>query len=401
MPRDREELELNERARLAPYAQLSAASRGRRYEESSSDWRTLYQRDRDRVIHSRAFRRLEGKTQVFLSGSGDHVRTRMTHTIEVAAIAGNIARALRLNEDLAEVIGYAHDLGHAPFGHLGEAALNRMMASHGGFEHNRQSLRIVDELELKYPNHPGLNLSWETREGLFKHKSGGDSDRLREEFGALNPSLEAQIADLSDEIAYYSHDLDDGLDVGLLDEDLLYQEVEIWRLTSDSVRERWGTLPDARRRYYTIRCLIDELASDVVEESERRISQSGISSADDARVHAHGKLIAYSERRAKNNRSLRAFLFEGLYRNPVVQAMNDRAGVILERLFVRYLKDPDYLGPEWRDRIEAVGPERSICDYLSGLTDRAAIYEYRELFGPDNHTLPIEMEKTSPLRSSG
>src|ERR1051325_8582010 len=218
MPRTRQELEQIERQTLAPYAQFSGDSRGREHVESPPEWRTQYQRDRDRVIHSRAFRRLEYKTQVFLNGTGDHLRTRLTHTMEVAAIARGIARALRLNEDLTETIALAHDLGHSPFGHRGETVLSRLMRGHDGFEHNRQSLRIVEELEQKYPHHPGLNLTWEVREGLVKHFNPADHPSKRKGFHARNSSLEAQIANLADEIAYYSHDLDDGLDAGLLSE---------------------------------------------------------------------------------------------------------------------------------------------------------------------------------------
>ena len=219
MPYSRSQLEQHERQTLAPYAQFSADSRGREHLEEPHQWRTHYQRDRDRVIHSRAFRRLEYKTQVFLNGSGDHLRTRLTHTMEVAAISRNIGRALGLNEDLAEAISLAHDLGHSPFGHKGEHALNELMTDHGGFEHNRQSLRIVEQLEQKYPGFNGLNLTWETREGLVKHYTAYDHPSKREGFNAKSSSLEAQVANLSDEITYYSHDLDDGLDAGLLSEE--------------------------------------------------------------------------------------------------------------------------------------------------------------------------------------
>ena len=218
MPRTRQELEQIERQILAPFAQFSGDTRGRKYPEPPPEWRTQYQRDRDRIIHSRAFRRLEYKTQVFLNGTGDHLRTRLTHTMEVAAISRNIASALRLNTDLAEAIALAHDLGHSPFGHKGETVLNELMRSHGGFEHNHHSLRIVEELEQKYPDFSGLNLSWEVLEGLAKHQTAFDRPGVKKGFIAKNPSLEAQIANLADEITYYSHDLDDGLDSGLLSE---------------------------------------------------------------------------------------------------------------------------------------------------------------------------------------
>src|SRR6185503_18840557 len=243
MPRTREELEQLERHSLAPYAQFSADTRGRKYPEPPPELRTEYQRDRDRVIHSRAFRRLEYKTQVFLNGTGDHLRTRLTHTIEVAAIARNISRALKLNEDLAETIALAHDLGHSPFGHKGEAVLNRLMRGHRGFEHNRQSLRIVEELEQKYPRFPGLNLTWEVREGLAKHRTSYDHPGLREEFAGKSPSLEAQVANVADEITYYSHDLDDGLDSGLLSEKELKKDVRIWREADRIVEREYGRLP--------------------------------------------------------------------------------------------------------------------------------------------------------------
>src|ERR1700691_239559 len=228
MPRTRQELEQIERQILAPYAQLSGDTRGREYKETPPLWRTHYQRDRDRIIHSRAFRRLEYKTQVFLNGTGDHLRTRLTHTIEVAAISRNIASALKLNSDLAETIALAHDLGHSPFGHKGETVLARLMKNHGGFEHNQHSLRIVEELEQKYPNFPGLNLSWEVREGLAKHQTAYDHPGKRKGFDAKNSSLEAQIANLADEITYYSHDLDDGLDSELLPEANLIRNVRIF-----------------------------------------------------------------------------------------------------------------------------------------------------------------------------
>src|SRR5437867_5335966 len=257
MPRTRQELEQLEKQNLAPYAQFSADTRGRKYEEPPPEWRTEYQRDRDRVIHSRAFRRLEYKTQVFLNGTGDHLRTRLTHTMEVAAISGSVARALRLNEDLAETIALAHDLGHSPFGHKGETVLNRLMKGHGGFEHNRHSLRIVEELEQKYPTFPGLNLSWEVREGLVKHYTSFDHPGKRKGFAAKNSSLEAQVANLADEITYYSHDLDDGLDSGLLTEEELSRNVRLWATVASLVKKQFGKLPDECRRYFTIRTIID------------------------------------------------------------------------------------------------------------------------------------------------
>src|SRR6266496_651953 len=308
MPRTREELERLERQFLAPYAQFSADTRGRKYSEEPPDWRTQYQRDRDRVIHSRAFRRLEYKTQVFLNGSGDHLRTRLTHTMEVAATARSIARALKLNEDLAETIALAHDLGHSPFGHKGEIVLDKLMRSNGGFEHNRQSLRVVEELEQKYPGFPGLNLSWEVREGLAKHQTSYDHPRGRKEFDAKSASLEAQVANLSDEITYYSHDLDDGLDSGLLSEKKLAGQVRIWRHSARTVQEQFGELPEECRRYFIIRCIIDGQVRDVVETTEQRIVDSRVGSADHVRRQSK-PLVRYSSKRRDLNLELRAYLY--------------------------------------------------------------------------------------------
>ncbi|MGH7991541.1 MAG: dGTP triphosphohydrolase, partial [Limisphaerales bacterium] len=283
MPRTRQELEQIERQILAPYAQFSGDTRGREFPEPPPDWRTQYQRDRDRVIHSRAFRRLEYKTQVFLNGTGDHLRTRLTHTIEVAAISRNIASALKLNSDLAETIALAHDLGHSPFGHKGETVLARLMKGHGGFEHNQHSLRIVEQLEQKYPNFPGLNLSWEVREGLAKHQTSYDHPERRKSFAAKNSSLEAQIANLADEITYYSHDLDDGLDSELLSEKNLIRDVRVFAQAARLVKKEFGNLPEESRRYFIIRTIIDMQIHDVVETSERLILAAKVNSADDVR----------------------------------------------------------------------------------------------------------------------
>src|SRR3954466_16116949 len=268
MPCTRQDLEAREGQFLAPFAQLSALSRGRQYSEEPPEWRTHYQRDRDRVIHSRAFRRLEYKTQVFLNGTGDHLRTRLTHSMEVAGISRNIARALRINEDLTETIALAHDLGHSPFGHKGEVALNKLMKAHGGFEHNRQSLRIVEEIEQKYPDFPGLNLTWEVREGLVKHYTAWHHPSPRKDFPARSSSLEAQVANLADEITYYSHDLDDGLDCGLLSETQLNRKVLVWREAARSVAREHGNLPDECRRYFILRSITDRQIRDVVTTTE-------------------------------------------------------------------------------------------------------------------------------------
>jgi dGTPase len=378
MPRARLELEAIERQTLAPYAQLSAETLGREFEEISPPWRTEYQRDRDRVIHSRAFRRLEYKTQVFLNGTGDHLRTRLTHTIEVAAISRGICRALRLNEDLTETIALAHDLGHSPFGHKGETVLNRLMQGDGGFEHNRQSLRVIEELEQKYPHFSGLNLTWEVREGLTKHSQ--PEPHPGKPFELKSVSLEAQLANLADEITYYSHDLDDGLDAGLLSEKQLRKEVRLWRDAARCVEREHGALPDESRRYFILRSITDGQVADVVTTSEKLIEAAGVRSADDVRRQAR-PLLQYSAARRKLNNELRRFLYQNLYYNPVVHEPNLRAVKMLEELFNHYVSHPKEIGEQARKRARKVGQRRAVCDYLAGMTDRYAILEHQRLFG--------------------
>ncbi len=380
MPRTRLELEVLERQCLAPYAQFSGDTRGRTHDEPPPAWRTQYQRDRDRVIHSRAFRRLEYKTQVFLNGTGDHLRTRLTHTIEVAAVARNISSALKLNSDLAETIALAHDLGHSPFGHKGETVLARLMQGHGGFEHNLQSLRIVEELEEKYPGFSGLNLSWEVREGLAKHQTAYDRPDRRKGFAAKNSSLEAQIANLADEITYYSHDLDDGLDSGLLSEAHLAKNVRVWAQAARAVKKAHGNLPDECRRYFTIRTIIDLQIRDVVEHSERLIARAGVRSADAVRRFAR-PLIRYSPARRKLNRQLRQYLYQNLYFNDVVHQPNRRAVKMLGQLFKYFLAHPGEIGDSSRRRLKKTGLHRAVCDYLAGMTDRYVMLECERLFG--------------------
>ena len=380
MPRTRQELEALERQSLAPYAQLSAGTRGRKHRETPAEWRTEYQRDRDRVIHSRAFRRLEYKTQVFLNGTGDHLRTRLTHTMEVAAVSRNIARALKLNEDLAETIALAHDLGHSPFGHKGETVLNRLMQDFDGFEHNRQSLRIVEELEQRYPRFSGLNLTWEVREGLAKHHTAYDHPAKLPGFAAKSPSLEAQVADLADEITYYSHDLDDGLDSGLLSEEQLNRQVRLWRQAAKTVEREDGQLADECRRYCIIRCITDLQVKDVVTTTEKLIREAGVASADEVRLQPR-RLVRYSPRRRALNQELRKFLYKNLYFNPAVNEPHLRSRRILEELFQRYLQDHGQVGSVARKRARRDGWPRAICDYLAGMTDRYAILEHQRLFG--------------------
>jgi dGTPase len=385
MPCSKEELETRERQTLASYAQRSAETRGRVHAEPPPFWRTDYQRDRDRVIHSRAFRRLEYKTQVFLNGTGDHLRTRLTHTIEVAAMARSLARALRLNEDLAETIALAHDLGHSPFGHRGESVLNKMMRTHGGFEHNRQSLRIVEELEEKYPAYRGLNLTWEVREGLIKHQSTYDQPGLRKGFSAKSPSLEAQIANLADELIYGGHDLDDGLEAGLLSESELERHVRVFAQALKTVRAEHGALPAEVRRNFIVRCIIDDQVRDVVQTSEAAILASKVKTVDDVRRQPR-PLVRHSPARRRLNAELSRYLRQNLYDNPAVSEPNHRAGKMLQDLFQYFVAHTDEIGESSRKRARQTGWSRAICDYLSGMTDRYAIDEHQRLFGSKNGT---------------
>ena len=378
MPCNYEELEARERDSLALYAQLSADSRGRSVHEPPPEWRTQYQRDRDRIIHSRAFRRLDCKTQVFLSGSGDHLRTRLTHTMEVAAIARNIARALRLNEDLTEAIGLGHDLGHSPFGHSGEEALDELMRVHGGFEHNRQSRRVVELLEHKYPAFPGLNLTWETLEGLAKHDTAPEPPLAQAQAEFHNASLEAQVANLADEITYYSHDLDDGLDSGLLTEAQLDRDIDFWRDASERIRSQHGDLADECRHYFIIRCLIDDQVHDVVQTTEANIAAAGVASADDVRTQAK-PLVAYSPARHEANLQLRAYLYENLYYNNIVHEPHIRAATLLGELFHHYEQHPEAMGDDMQAVISRHGLQRAICDHLACMTDRFVVLEHERL----------------------
>jgi dGTPase len=374
----RQEMEATERAVLAPFAEKSGDSRGRKYSETSHSYRTQFQRDRARIIHSRAFRRLEYKTQVFLNGTGDHLRTRLTHSIEVASISRTIARALRLNEDLAEAIALAHDLGHAPFGHSGEEMLSEVMRDYGGFDHNRQSVRVVDLLETPNPNFPGLNLTFEVREGLRKH------DAL-EAFPAPGegkyhcPSLEAQVADLADEITYYSHDLDDAVDFEILSAAQL-GENEVWRRSERVVRARYSGAREPELHKLIIRNIIDNEVHDLVATSAKSIDESGVRSADNVR-RQDAPLIRYSNELAEANRALRKFLYQNVYYHPRVSEVNRRACVMLQRVFEAYLVDPESLGGGAARRIEQEGLHRTVCDYVAGMTDRYLMEEYARMEG--------------------
>lgn len=379
----RDEMEAGERTLLAPFAEKSGDSRGRQYSEASHEYRTEFQRDRARIIHSRAFRRMEYKTQVFLNGTGDHLRTRLTHSIEVASISRTIARALRLNEDLAEAIALAHDLGHSPFGHSGEEMLAECMCDHGGFDHNRQSVRVVELLEGPYPNFPGLNLTFEVREGLRKHGAFHQMEKptgpqVRAALQSYRcPSLEAQVADLADEITYYSHDLDDAVDFEILNAPQL-EKNEVWRRSLRAVLTRY---PDAREpelHKLIIRDIIDAEVRDLVSTSAKSIGEAGVQSADEARQQP-APLIRYSDDLSEANRELRKFLYQNVYYDPRVSGVNRRACEMLRQVFQAYLADPEKLGETAAKRIETEGLHRTVCDYIAGMTDRYLMEEHARI----------------------
>jgi dGTPase len=375
----REQMEEGERTALAPVAQKSGESRGRQHSEPSHAYRTEFQRDRARIIHSRAFRRLEYKTQVFLNGTGDHLRTRLTHSIEVASISRTIARALRLNEDLAEAIALGHDLGHAPFGHSGEEMLAECMRDHGGFDHNRQSVRVVELLETPYPDFPGLNLTFEVREGLRKHERPYKFPTpAGEEY--VCPSLEGQVADLADEITYYSHDLDDALDFEILTPGRL-EENEVWRNGHRAVLARYKDTRKPELHKLIIRDIIDREVHDLVATSAESIAESRVQSADDVRRQT-APLIRYSDELAEANRALRKFLYQNVYYHPRVAEVNRRACEMLRCVFEAYLAEPQSLGEGATRRVEKEGLHRTVCDYIAGMTDRYVMEEYARISGP-------------------
>jgi dGTPase len=366
---------------LAPWAADPAASRGRRYPEPSASTRSDFQRDRDRIVHCTAFRRLEYKTQVFVNHEGDLFRTRLTHSIEVAQIARSIARSMALCEDLVEAIALAHDLGHTPFGHAGQDALNACMRDHGGFEHNLQSLRVVDELEQRYGAFDGLNLCFETREGILKHCSASNARRLGELgerfLQGRQPSLEAQVANLADEIAYNNHDVDDGLRSGLLELGQL-DDIELFARHRRAVEAVYPQLGGRRLVHETIRRMIDDLVGDLLGETRRRIDAAGVRSIDD--VRAAPPLVAFSAGMRERSAQLKRFLHGSLYRHPRVDEVMDRARRVVHDLFDAYLAEPAHLPPEHRERVEVLGA-RAVADYIAGMTDRFALREHARLTG--------------------
>ncbi|CAN5568552.1 deoxyguanosinetriphosphate triphosphohydrolase [soil metagenome] len=374
--RTREMMEADEQRVLAPFAQSSGASRGRIFPEPRHAYRTEFQRDRARIIHSRAFRRLEYKTQVFLNGTGDHLRTRLTHSIEVASISRTIAGALSLHEDLAEAIALAHDLGHPPFGHSGEEMLVECMRGHGEFEHNEQSLRVVDLLENAYPTFPGLNLTFEVREGLQKHRPFYDPPDPGEEKYRY-PSLEAQIANLADEITYYSHDLDDAVDFEILTPDQL-QEVTVWKRSCHSVQEKFPAAREPELHKLIIRDIIDVQVRDVITSSAESIEAAGVRDVESVRRQER-PLICRSAELLNANRELRRFLYNNVYYHPRVAQVNRDACEMLRSVFDAYVREPKRLGDAATNRIESEGLYRTVCDYLAGMTDRYLMEEHARL----------------------
>lgn len=376
--RSREELERIEDQVLAPYAMRSSQTLGREYPDDEHPYRTAFQKDRDRIIHTTAFRRLEYKTQVFINYEGDYYRTRLTHTLEAAQIGRTIARTLGLNEDLTEAITLAHDLGHTPFGHSGEEVLNELMADHGGFNHNEQTLRIVTELEHRYPDFPGLNLTWEVREGIVKHETDydyADASAYRPEW---QPTLEAQVVNYCDEIAYSTHDLDDGLRSGILSfEQMMGSDVALWHEAYGLVHEPWSELT----RHRVIRKLINLLVTDLIQHTHKNLTENNIRSVQDVREFGR-PLVSMSPEMREKSRQLKRFLFKNMYRHYRVVRMSAKSQRVLRDLFNAYVLDPAQLPEEVQQRIGPVSLHRVVADYIAGMTDRYALQEWDRLFDP-------------------
>ncbi|HUO04721.1 MAG TPA: deoxyguanosinetriphosphate triphosphohydrolase [Candidatus Binataceae bacterium] len=383
MLRTRQEQEEIESHTLAPYAMFSRASRGRRVAEPEHPIRTVFQRDRDRIIHSAAFRRLEYKTQVFVNHEGDYYRTRLTHTLEAAQIARTIARALGLNEDLAEAVALAHDLGHTPFGHAGEKVLNELMTPYGGFDHNGQSLRTVDWIEVRYPNFRGLNLSFEVREGIVKHSNFKDRPAAREFDPSTYPCLEAQIVDLADEIAYLAHDVDDGLKAQMLTVDELNGSA-LYRNASAAARDAFPEAELRVIRYQTVIRMIDAMSSDLMLNMSAEIDRAGVKSIEDVR-RAGRALASFSPPMLEQVDEIKLIMRERLYRHYRVSRMTEKAGRVLARLFETYMAEPRQIPEHVLARAERAGEpvSRVVADYIAGMTDRFALDEYRKLFDPN------------------
>ncbi|WP_304854738.1 deoxyguanosinetriphosphate triphosphohydrolase [uncultured Parasutterella sp.] len=370
---------------LADYACRSAQSRGRAIKEQNSTSRTEFQRDRDRIIHSSAFRRLEYKTQVFVNHEGDLFRTRLTHTLEVAQIGRTTASLLKINPDLTEAMALAHDLGHTPFGHAGQTALNHCMQDWGGFEHNLQSLRIVDLLEEQYPTFDGLNLTWETREGILKHCSRENALRL----GALGerflkgeqPSLEAQLVNIADAIAYSTHDIDDGLRVGYLDAAGLESSVPLYERFAKEVRAEYPNIAERRVQKEIVRRIIGCMVDDLVTQSQKNIDEAAPKSVDEVRALSE-PLVSFSEDMLQQVRGLKSYLMDNLYRHYKVLRVTNKSAKLIKDLFDAFYAHPELLPPAYQKKVKEQGAPRVIADYIAGMTDRYAQLEYSRVLDP-------------------
>lgn len=377
--------EERERCFCAPYALLSEKSKGRVHQEEECPFRTAFQRDRDRIIHSKAFRRLEYKTQVFAYYEGDHYRTRLTHTLEVAQIARSVAQYLGANEDLTHAVALAHDLGHTPFGHAGEHALHALMVDKGGFEHNMQSLRVVDLLEARYPDFPGLNLTHETRSGIIRHSTVYDQapeDSIREFISEPQPSLEAQIVNLADEIAYNCHDIEDGVRSGFFDERDL-SELGIWNEVTRVVNERHPNLSQDTFRYQCTRYLIDGFIRDLVAATEEALAEGNFQSPLHI-INTIRQVAQFSDRMQAWKQQLNEFLYSRFYTHHKIMRMQYKANRVLRDLFEEFVQRPSQLPPGVQKRMSSdiEPPERIVCDYIAGMTDRFALDEHRRMFLP-------------------
>jgi dGTPase len=377
---NRQDIEKLENDYLAPFAVKSGESWGRAYAEEEHPYRTRFQRDRDRILHTSAFRKLEYKTQVFVYHEGDYYRTRLTHSLEVAQITRSICKSLQLNEDLAEAIALAHDLGHPPFGHTGQDVLNELMKDDGGFEHNKQSLRIVKVLEKRYPEFDGLNLTWEVQEGISKHSKDTENPLLNET-GHRYPSLEGQVADFADGIAYNAHDLDDGITSNLIDAGQL-REVALWQENEKRLEQKYSNLDFELKKYQIVRRIINDLITDFRKTTQDNIEQYDIRSVSDVRS-CQKRIAGFSKEVAEKNKELKKFLHKNMYHHRRVKHMEFKAELYLTKLFDAYTRIPQLL-PESVLANEHQGSlPRRICDYISGMTDRSSVEAYRKLYSPD------------------
>lgn len=360
---------------LAPYAVQSNQSLGRKHKEDEHSARACFARDRDRILHSRCFRRLEYKTQVFVNGTDDHYRTRLTHTMEMAAVGRTLARAFRVNEDLTEAICLAHDIGHSPFGHSGEHKLDQLMCDHGGFDHNVQSLRWVEFLEPQYPGFTGLNLTWELRAGLMKHEAANDGAELDGHPIGPFQSIEAQIADIADDISYYAHDVDDGLEAGLLTTDMLTDQ-PLWQQAAARTKERYASLNDEQHMRITVRNLLDIQVQDIIHATVERLDTLKPTSMRDV-MTAPVRIVDFSPAMKARAMPFQKFLYANMYFSPTVLSENTQSVEMMNELFLHYINHPDTMGHKARARIDSEGLWRTVCDYVSGFTDRYAMEEFK------------------------